>query len=76
MLLNQKRALDLMRRTNVDAIVATSAVNVEYLTDYYWWLDPLYKEFMADPGAGSDLALLFAVLPLEGEPALVSGQAA
>lgn len=71
MLLNQPRAREWMRRANVDALVATSGVNVQYLTDYYWWLDPINKEYMGNPGASSDLTALFALLPLEGEPALV-----
>ena len=71
MLLNKSRALEYMRRSNLDAIVATSPVNVEYLTDYYWWLDPISKEYMGNPGASSDLAHLYAVLPAEGEPGLV-----
>ncbi len=60
-----------MRRYGLDALVATSPVNVHYFTGYYWWLDPLSKEYMASPGASSELAPLYAVLPQEGEPALV-----
>jgi Xaa-Pro aminopeptidase len=71
MLLNRERALEQMRQCRLDALVATSPVNVEYLTDYYWWLDPLTKEYMMSPGETSDLAFLFAVLPGEEEPALV-----
>ncbi len=60
-----------MRQCKLDAIVATSPVAVQYFTDYYWWLDPLTKEFMSNPGASGELLPLFAVYPLEGEPALV-----
>lgn len=56
----------------MDALVATSPVNVTYFTDYYCWLDPLFKEFILSPGAPSQRELqTYAVFPLEGEPALV-----
>lgn len=71
MLLHKERTLEYMRRCRLDAIVATSPVNVQYLTDYYWWLDPISKEFMARPGASSDPAHLYAVLPIDGEAGLV-----
>ena len=60
-----------MRQAGVDALVATSALNITYLTDYYCWLDPITREYMMLPGASSDLLQSYAVLPLEGEPALV-----
>jgi Xaa-Pro aminopeptidase len=60
-----------MSRARVDALIATSPVSVTYLTDYYIWLDPLMLEYMARPGASSALSPLFAVLPREGDPALV-----
>ena len=34
MLLNRSRAIDYMRRCELDAIVATSPVNVRYLSDF------------------------------------------
>ncbi|HZQ05527.1 MAG TPA: hypothetical protein VFD70_03045, partial [Anaerolineae bacterium] len=71
MLVHQSRAREFMRQCKLDAIVATSPVAVQYFTDYYWWLDPLTKEFMSNPGASGELLPLFAVYPLEGEPALV-----
>jgi Xaa-Pro aminopeptidase len=60
-----------MSRANVDALIATSPINVTYLTDYYAWLDPLMLEYMARPGASSAPAPPFALLPREGDPALV-----
>ena len=73
MLLNRARAVDYMRRCGLDALVATSPVNITYLSDYYFWLDPLFREYWATPGASSSLGQNFALLPLEGEPALVVG---
>lgn len=70
-LLNQARACDYMRRCDLDVLVATSPVNITYLTDYYCWLDSPLKEYMITPGAGSNRFQTYAVLPLEGEPALV-----
>ena len=75
MLFNRARALEYMRRYEIDALVATSPANVTYFTDYYWWTDPLFKQYMMVPGAGSDLFQSYAVFPLEGEPALVLGAA-
>lgn len=71
MLLNKPRALAYMRQCGLDALVATSPVNVQYLTDYYWWLDPISKEYMGNPGAPSDLAPLYAVLTADGDASLV-----
>jgi Xaa-Pro aminopeptidase len=70
-LLNRPRANEFMTQAHVDALIATSPINVTYLTDYYVWLDPLMLEYMARPGASSATAPPFAVLPLDGDPALV-----
>ncbi|MYH61574.1 MAG: aminopeptidase P family protein [Caldilineaceae bacterium SB0675_bin_29] len=71
MLFNRARAVDYMQEYGLDVLVATSSVNITYFTDYYCWIDPLFKEFMMVPGASSNLAQAYAVFPLEGEPALV-----
>src|SRR5881396_2316928 len=71
MLFNKSRAIEYMRRCGVDALVATSPVNITYFTDYFMWMDPLFKEYMMSPGGPPDLAQAYAVFPLEGEPALV-----
>ena len=71
MLFNRSRAIDYMREYGLDALVATSTVNITYFTDYFCWIDPLFKEYMMVPGASSNLGQAFAVFPLEGEPALV-----
>ncbi len=71
MLFNKPRAIEHMRRCGLDALVATSWANITYLTDYYSWIDPLFKEYMMAPGASSHLGQGYAVFPLEGEPALI-----
>lgn len=72
MLLNRARALEYMRECGLDAILATSPVNVRYLSDFYCWLAPLFREYMVSPGGSSRLIQQnFALLPLEGDPALV-----
>ncbi len=73
MLFNRSRAIDYMREHGLDALVATSPVNITYFTDYFCWLDPIFKEYMMVPGASSDLGQAYAVFPLDGEPALVLG---
>jgi Xaa-Pro aminopeptidase len=64
-----------MREHGLDVIVATSPVNVTYFSNYYCWSDPLFKEYMGSPGASTDSALICAVFPAEGKPALVCGPA-
>ncbi len=72
MLFNRSRAEEYLRRYGLDALVATTPVNVSYFSDYSCWVDPLLKEYMLVPGASSDPALqAYAVFSLEGEPALV-----
>ena len=71
MLFNRARAIDYMKEYGLDVLIATSPVNITYFTDYYCWLDPLFKEYMMVPGASSNLAQAYAVFPLEGESALV-----
>ncbi len=72
MLLNRERAARYMRERGLDAIVAASPGNVRYFSDYSCWISPLFREYMSSPGASSELSQRnFAVLPLEGEPALI-----
>lgn len=73
MLFNRSRAIDYMQKYKLDALVATSFANITYFTDYFCWIDPIFKEYMMVPGASSNLAQAYAVFPLEGEPALVLG---
>ena len=49
---------------------ATSPANITYFTGFHWWLDTLFKECLVAPGAASDPFQTYAVLPLEGRPAL------
>ena len=71
MLFHRERAIDYMRKYGLDVLVATSPVNITYFTDYFCWIDPLFKEYMMVPGSSSNLAQAYAVFPLEGDPALV-----
>ena len=74
MLFNKTRAQEYMRRCGVEALVATSPVNITYFSDYRCWIDPLFKAYMMVPGAPSDLdpTAAYAIFPLESEPALVA----
>jgi Xaa-Pro dipeptidase len=60
-----------MRGCGVDALVAASPVHITYFTDYHCWLDRWFKDYMLAPGALNHLTEMFAVLPLEGELALI-----
>ena len=71
MFFNKARADDYMRNYELDVLIATSFVNITYFTDYYCWIDPLFKDYMMVPGAPSRLAQGYAVYPLDGEPAVV-----
>ena len=71
MLFNRTRATEFMREYGLDVLVASSPVNITYFTDYFCWIDPLFKEYMMVPGASANLAQAYAVFPLEGDPALV-----
>ncbi len=71
MLFNKSRAIDYMRQYELDVLVATSPPDITYFSDYFCWLDPIFKEYMMAPGASSNLMQAYAVFPLEGEPALV-----
>ncbi len=71
MLFNRSRAIEYMRRNGLDALVATSPINITYFTDYFNWTDSLFKGYMTSPGSPPQIGQAYAVFPLEGEPALV-----
>jgi Xaa-Pro aminopeptidase len=71
MLFNKARAADYMKRCELDALVATSPINITYFSGYYCWVDALMKEYMMVPGGTSRLSQAYAVVPAEGEAALV-----
>ena len=70
MLFNVERATEYMRDCGLDALVATSPVNITYFTGYFIWIDGLMKEYMVSPGGSADIAQGYALFPAEGEPAL------
>ena len=72
MLTNGERARTYMRDAGIDALIAWSPSNVRYLTGYWCWLEPLFKEFMVRPGGSGAVAQLsYCLQPLEGDPCLV-----
>lgn len=73
MLFHKARATEYLKRCGLDVLIATSSANITYFSDYFCWIDPLFKEYMTTPGASSDLFQAFAIFPLEGDPALVLG---
>ena len=71
-LTNVERATASMREAKIDAVIAWSPSNVRYLTGYSCWLEPLFKEFMVQPGgAGEVVQRSYCLQPLEGDPCLV-----
>jgi len=71
MLLNRLRALDWIERCELDVIVASSPVNVQYLTDFQLWVTSHFRRYMAEPGGGDERLALFGVLTSRGSAALV-----
>ena len=72
MFFNQSRAKAFMKECGLDALIATSHINITYFSGYFCWLDPTIRGYMLEPGSSSRLVLPgYAVFPLEGEPALV-----
>ena len=71
-LLNRSRADAFMDEAGLDAVVAASQANVFYVTGYHCWLEPLMLGWMARPGGPSHpVQESFALLPRDGEPALI-----
>jgi Xaa-Pro dipeptidase len=73
-LVNRGRADAFMAEAGLDAIIGASQANVFYLSGYHCWLEPLMLGWMTQPGASSHpVQESFALLPRDGEPALVIG---
>ncbi len=70
--INAKRADAWMDEYGLDALVAASTVNVTYFTDYSTWSDPLFKQYMIDPGGSTSVTQLFAVYPRGERPILIA----
>lgn len=74
MLFNKARAIEYMSSCGIDALVASSPVNITYLSDYFCWQDAPFREYMIKPGASPNRFQAYAVFLREGEPALVVNQ--
>lgn len=69
---NRGRAAHFMAESGIEAIVAVSPANVRYLTGYWCWLAPLFKQFMVQPGgSGALVQRNLALVPQHGESCLV-----
>ena len=71
MYFNKARALQWMNDCGVDALIATSPVNVTYFTDYTCWIDPLFKDYMMSPGASDHLGTMYGGCSVSGRSCLV-----
>jgi Xaa-Pro dipeptidase len=54
------------------ALIATTPLNVSYFTDFDCWMHRLFTENMLTVGGTNDLIQSYALLPLDGEPALIT----
>jgi Xaa-Pro aminopeptidase len=60
-----------MNKHGLKAVVATSPINVYYFSEFDCWMYRGFKEYFHNPGAPDLLMQAYAVLPSEGEPALI-----
>ncbi len=72
MLLNLTRAKEYMKEAGVDLLVATSPVNVAYLTGFDCFSYRTFKEYMMAGGQSNRFLKSFGLLALDGRPALVT----
>jgi Xaa-Pro dipeptidase len=69
---NDLRAREYMKQAQLGAIVATSAANIRYFSGYVCWMETLFREFMLEPGASTELSIpCFALFFAEGSPGLI-----
>ncbi len=71
MLFNQARARECMDAAGLDALIACTPVNITAFSDFTLWLDPLFREYMVQPGAPGHRMQRYALFPRAGPPALV-----
>jgi Xaa-Pro aminopeptidase len=72
-LVNGERAAEWLERAGVDALVLGAPVNITYFTDYYSWMDPLFKDYMTRPGGSADRGPTFGVYAPGIQPVVVLG---
>lgn len=72
--MNISRAQQWMDNCSIDAIIATSPVNVTYFSDYHVWLDAVFKPYMINPGDPGARNPNYAIATQSGESALVVEQ--
>jgi Xaa-Pro dipeptidase len=73
-LVNRERVEAFMAEAGLHAVIGASQANVFYLSGYHCWLEPLMLGWMAQPGGSSHpVQESFALLPRDGEPALIVG---
>ena len=58
-------------RRALDALIACTPVNITAFSDFTLWLDPLFREYMVQPGAPGHRMQRYALFPRSGPPALV-----
>ena len=68
---NKKRARSYMERYNLEAIVASTPVNVAYFTGFDCWMYRSFRENMSVPGASNGLKQSYAVVSADSAPRLV-----
>jgi Xaa-Pro aminopeptidase len=72
MLVNQKRAEELMGRYDLRALIATTSTNVSYFTGFDCWQIADFRENMLKPGAPESLVQAYGVLVPGRKPVLIT----
>jgi Xaa-Pro aminopeptidase len=68
---NKKRARRYMEEYNLEAIVASTPVNVAYFTGFECWMYRGFRENMSVPGASNSLKQAYAMISVDSAPRLV-----
>ncbi len=71
MLFNRPRALEFMVQHDLDALIASSPVNVSYFSDLDCWIYRTFKEYMFSPQAQDAQLGEYAVFPLDVDSSLI-----
>jgi Xaa-Pro dipeptidase len=72
MLVNQRRAEELMARHDLRTLIATTHTNVSYFTGYDCWQYAGFRENMLKPGATESLVQAYGILMPKKSPVLVT----
>jgi Xaa-Pro dipeptidase len=68
---NRERLNEFLQRYDLKAVVATTPVNVTYLTGFSCWETQSFRENMTLPGAPNSLLQAYAIVSPDADPVLI-----